>query len=192
MSKQNVDFIFKDYIQDIDLCLEIIDMFNASSHKEIGLIVKYGNVICDPNFKDSVDLDKWEPKILARYIASLQSIVDKYIAKFPYCNQGSPWRVLCPPNIQFYQPKAGYKEWHTERNGCAEPSVSRHLVFMTYLNDVTDGGETEFYHQNMKIKPKTGLTVIWPSDWTHYHRGVPSPTQEKYIVTGWFNYVDLA
>ena len=57
---------------------------------------------------------------------------------------------------------------------------------MTYLNNVTDKGETEFLHQKLKIKPEIGKTLIWPTDFTHTHRGIPSPTQEKYIVTGWF------
>ena len=64
---------------------------------------------------------------------------------------------------------------------------TRHLVFMTYLNSVDDGGETEFLHQNIKVKPKKGLTLIWPADWTHTHRGVVSPSQDKYILTGWYN-----
>jgi len=38
------------------------------------------------------------------------------------------------------------------------------------------------------IQPKKGLTLVWPSDWTFMHRGVPSPTQEKRIMTGWFNF----
>jgi hypothetical protein len=59
---------------------------------------------------------------------------------------------------------------------------------MTYLNDVTDHGETEFYYQNLKVTPQKGKTVIWPADWTHTHRGIVSPTQDKYIVTGWFDY----
>ena len=39
---------------------------------------------------------------------------------------------------------------------------------------------------------KKGKTLIWPSDFTHTHRGQKSPTQEKYIATGWFNHVDVA
>jgi hypothetical protein len=41
-----------------------------------------------------------------------------------------------------------------------------------------------FIYQGVITKPRRGLTVIWPADWTHTHRGIPSPTQEKYIVTG--------
>jgi len=38
------------------------------------------------------------------------------------------------------------------------------------------------------VQPRKGLTLIWPADWTHHHRGVVSPTQEKYIITGWFSF----
>ena len=61
---------------------------------------------------------------------------------------------------------------------------------MTYLNDVEDCGETKFKLQNLKVKAEKGKTVIWPADWTHTHCGVVAPTQEKYIVTGWFSFVD--
>jgi hypothetical protein len=59
---------------------------------------------------------------------------------------------------------------------------------MTYLNDVEIGGETEFFHQKLKIRPEKGLTLIWPADWTFTHIGITSP-EEKFIVTGWFNYI---
>lgn len=59
---------------------------------------------------------------------------------------------------------------------------------MTYLNDVTDEGGTQFLHQNVTVQPRKGLTVVWPADWTFFHRGIPSPTQEKRIITGWFNF----
>jgi hypothetical protein len=65
---------------------------------------------------------------------------------------------------------------------------TRILVFMTYLNDVPDGG-TEFIYQNIISPAKKGLTLIWPAEFTHLHRGQISKTKEKYIVTGWFNYL---
>ena len=63
---------------------------------------------------------------------------------------------------------------------------------MTYLNDVEDGGGTEFKYQGLRHNAKKGKTLIWPSDFTHTHRGQKSPTQEKYIATSWFNHVDVA
>ena len=67
---------------------------------------------------------------------------------------------------------------------------NRHLVFMTYLNDVNNGGETEFLNQRIKFKPQKGLTLVWPADWTHSHRGLVSLTETKYITTGWLNFID--
>tara|TARA_R110000796_G_scaffold48231_1_gene115745 strand:- start:585 stop:767 length:183 start_codon:yes stop_codon:yes gene_type:complete len=60
---------------------------------------------------------------------------------------------------------------------------------MTYLNNIKDKGETEWYYQKLKVKPETGLTLIWPVDWTFTHRGIPSKKEIKYIVTGWYSYV---
>ena len=59
---------------------------------------------------------------------------------------------------------------------------------MTYLNDVKDGG-TEFKFQKITTEAKKGLTLLWPSDFTHTHRGQITHNSEKYIVTGWLSYV---
>ena len=59
---------------------------------------------------------------------------------------------------------------------------------MIYLNDVTDGGHTEFLNQKKKYQPRTGDVLIWPAYFTHTHRGITSKSQTKYIATGWFNF----
>ena len=59
---------------------------------------------------------------------------------------------------------------------------------MTYLNDVDDGG-TEFLYQKITIPAKKGLTIVWPTQWTHTHRGQISHTKEKRIITGWYNFI---
>ena len=96
-------------------------------------------------------------------------------------------KIVEGTNIQHYKPGGGYKQWHFERGGNVPPMCLRQLVFMTYLNDVPEGG-TEFYYQNKKIEAQKCKTLIWPSDFTHTHRGVISNTHEKYIITGWYNY----
>ena len=89
-------------------------------------------------------------------------------------------------NIQYYPPEWGFPKWHNERS--MQLTHQRALVFMTYLNDVEDGGGTEFKYQKLRFNAKKGTTLIWPPDFTHTHRGVISPTQEKYISTGWWLY----
>jgi hypothetical protein len=58
---------------------------------------------------------------------------------------------------------------------------------MNYLYDVPDCG-TSWKYQDFEIEAKKGLSVIWPSDFTHTHKGIVSHTSEKWIATGWFNY----
>ena len=61
---------------------------------------------------------------------------------------------------------------------------------MTYLNNVNDGGETQWKYQKIETKPVQGDTVIWPADWTHTHKGCVSKTETKYIITGWYSFND--
>ena len=91
-------------------------------------------------------------------------------------------------NIQRYLPTEGYYGWHTENSGL--DNCQRVLAWMIYLNDVTDGGGTEFFFQNKTTKAEKGKLVVWPTDWTHYHRGEVSNTQTKYIATGWFCFIE--
>jgi hypothetical protein len=188
--ENNDSFINGWMIKELSLCDEIIDYIKKSNNKHEGSIFKNGQSIVDQNEKLSVDCNLLENIDLAnKYALQLQAVCDKYIKKYPYCNEGAKWGIAENINVQWYPKNGGYFKYHYERN-CGEGIVgSRHLVFMTYLNDINDDGETEFLHQNIKIKPKKGLTVIFPADWTFTHRGIASSTEEKFIVTGWYNYL---
>jgi len=59
------------------------------------------------------------------------------------------------------------------------------VVGMLYLNDVAKGGETEFLHQQVSLKPKQGTLVVWPAYFTHTHRGKPPLSGRKYIINKW-------
>jgi len=56
------------------------------------------------------------------------------------------------------------------------------------LNDVKEGGETEFLYQSVRVSPKKGTLVIWPAAFTHVHRGNPPLSGTKYIMTSWLEY----
>ena len=77
----------------------------------------------------------------------------------------------------------GYHVWHYE--ACARDNCNRLLTWILYLNDVYEGGETEFLYQHMRVKPEQGTLIIFPASFTHTHRGNPPLSNEKYIVTGW-------
>ena len=99
---------------------------------------------------------------------------------------GCTWNVQSYYNIQKYDPGDGYYGLHCENDGIG--SRNRVLAWMFYLNTVTDKGGTYFSSYDKTIKAKKGRLVIWPAYWTHSHKGIPSPTQTKYIATGWYAY----
>jgi len=181
-----MNFIGQYYLDDLSICDEILEFYNKSNNKIKGATTKG----VDKNVKDSTDLciDWRSDNIAQKYIQALGSPTKKYIEEYKFCDKYGAWSVIEKINIQHYKPNGGYHVWHTERSNGKYPVAARHLAFMTYLNNVEDGGETEFYYQKLKVKPRKGLTLIWPVDWTHTHRGIPSPTEEKCIITGWFNY----
>ena len=86
--------------------------------------------------------------------------------------------------IQKTLPTEGYHVWHIE-HGKGFDMEPRAFVFSIYLNDVEDGGETEFLHFSKRTKPKTGRIVIWPAGFPYLHRGNPPLSGEKYILTSW-------
>jgi hypothetical protein len=83
----------------------------------------------------------------------------------------------------------GFHRWHHEQ-GSGRESPGRFAVWMLYLNDVEEGGKTEFKHQELAITPTAGTLVIWPAAYSHIHRANPDLVGKKYIATGWFVYSD--
>ena len=86
--------------------------------------------------------------------------------------------------IQKTLPTEGYHVWHIE-HGKGFENEPRAFVFSIYLNDVEEGGETEFLHFSKRIKSKTGRIVIWPAAFPYLQRGNPPLSGEKYILTSW-------
>jgi len=175
---------------DHQICDKMINYFEESPHKNAGKVG--GPIRVDTSQKDSTDVvvNPRDPDpIIQEYLSYVKFVCNKYIERYPWSSLNqAKWSITQNFNIQRYLPGQGFKSWHCERSGPSLIPATRHLVFMTYLNDVTDAGQTEWLHQNLSISPKKGLTVIWPVDWTHLHRGVVSNTQTKYITTGWYSY----
>ena len=53
---------------------------------------------------------------------------------------------------------------------------------MVYLNDVTDGGGTDFPTLDYKMDARVGDFSIWPAYWTHPHRGRSYLQQKQSIL----------
>jgi hypothetical protein len=115
----------------------------------------------------------------------LSIALDEYIKLFPTINAYQTALYSVRQKIQKTPISGGFHEWHCE-NSHVEV-LNRVLAWSIYLNDVDEGGETEFLYQSERVKAKKGKIVIFPAGFMHTHRGNPPISNEKYILTGWFN-----
>jgi hypothetical protein len=193
-----MDFIYrKNNFLSSDLCDIFINKFELSPLRKRGVIAGPNNTGIKADYiKQSTDisfgpsfLEKEENKkewgdLIIKFQHKLQFEIDNYVEKFDALENMDKF-ILEGYNLQKYEPEEGFHEWHCERGS---PSTSfRMLVWMVYLNDLDNGG-TEFKYQNHIEKSEKGKLLIWPTDWTHTHRGQISRTDEKYILTGWYTF----
>ena len=143
--------------------------------------------------KDSTDVDLGVYHIYIDLLHEtngyLQSSYNIYMEKYWQIQQYLESHIVTAWQIQRYDAKdnGGYHQFHIENSGTN--SMRRVMAYIVYLNDIDEGGETEFLHQNIRVKPEAGKVVIFPAYFTHVHRGNPVLSgQDKYIMTGWFEY----
>ena len=132
------------------------------------------------------NLKKPQFQILQKYINELHKCFLDYQNQWTFLK--SMLKTVYVPgfNIQKYSPGGHYASVHSERTSLE--TLHRLFAWMTYLNDVDDGGQTNFSHYGIKINPETSKTLIWPAEWTHAHTGEVLKSGTKYIVTGWIHF----
>ena len=135
-------------------------------------------------------LGRKDESILLQYVdAMLHAEINQYLQSCfgHYCKEYGSFNcklISYDQKLQRTQPGGGYHMWHCENS--TYEMANRTLVWMIYLNDVEEGGETEFLHQHVRFTPKRGTVVFWPAAFTHQHRGNPPLKGTKYILTGWY------
>ena len=186
-----MNFIEEYQLKDNHICSGFLNIFSLA--RQAGLCVPGAsgpNASIQPETKKSTDfwlgnankigapISIWE-----QYHEELWKFVNDYITKYKFMDFGGTFMLRYLPTIQWYKPGEGYYKWHID--GAQLSCCDRAMVYMTYLNDMSEGGGTMFYHQDYTVTPKKGKTVIFPAAYTHLHKGEISLTQEKYILTGW-------
>jgi len=127
-------------------------------------------------------LDGFSPSECAQLMKYVNNCLYHYINEYPYLSNFSYVSSLCL--LQKTEPQQGYHLFHAENVNWN--LGNRTMAWMVYLNDVEEGGETEFLYQKRKFKPQKGDVLIWPGGFTHLHRGNPPTSGDKYICTGWY------
>ncbi len=97
--------------------------------------------------------------------------------------------TLSPPVIERVEPGQGF-DWHIDSGPLG--TARRFLSALTYLNDIDEGGKTEFPLQGAALRPEQGTIVMFPPFWLFPHRGAPPTTATKYKMTAYFLVPDKA
>jgi len=137
-----------------ELCKSFIDSFEASEDKRPG--VSYGpDGTASTGAKKSTDIT-FHPQyrnhpVWGTLLGSLVDVLERGLRDYrdrhslAFSNL-DPLQISSLFNLQRYDPGEGFYGWHCERatNRCN----TRYLVWILYLNTITDRGETEFYYQH--------------------------------------------
>jgi hypothetical protein len=193
-----------------DLCEEIIHKFEEQEENK-GPGYTFGGI--QPKIKDTIDYNievdnkKWE-RIRQTLIVELINNIELYACKLDTQIYHSQVLDINQPNqsdgikyytfkelsvdglffetimVQKYKSNKGRYVFHNDASFESTQQRNRVLTYIYYLNDVEEGGETQFW-DNYKVKPKKGQLVLFPASWIFPHSGLMPISSDKYIITGW-------
>lgn len=123
--------------------------------------------------------------IIGNFLEKFWPCYEKYSNHYSVLSESEVHGILSM-RLQKTLPGQGFHHWHYESSN--QITAQRLIVWTLYLNDVEEGGETEFLYMRKRISAKTGRVLICPAAFTHTHRGNPPLSNEKYILTGWLEF----
>lgn len=196
----NIDnFVFeKENAFSKEFCDEIVKDFELCDSNFLTQEGESGRGI-DYTTKKTQDLDFFRvPQLNSKYSNKICTtfnyyLSEEYLNKLPYQNHfpGSDlfygetfYECL---QVQRYRKNEGhYNAWHIETGNF---DMSKRLfVFILYLSDVFEGGETELLYSGKKTSPRKGKLMIAPSTFPYVHKGHMPLDNDKYILTTWLSF----
>lgn len=186
------NYFIKDFIGCFDgfvkpeECQKVIDFFE-SEHEQKKTLSRRATDGAAKNIRSDTCLfidHNFNQKIFENIMLGLRKTLEIYFDETSFLNF---LRLndahLLPIKIQKTAPGEGFHDWHVEK--FYKDFCSRILVYTIYLNDIEEGGETEFLLQHQRVKAKQGRICIFPSTFPYLHRGNPPLKDCKYIITSW-------
>lgn len=195
------DLFIKEYenVLEPDLCKEIIKMFNESETKYKGVTggglnenvkktfdMHISNTLRDTRISEE-QRKQWQICDDKLYHA-LTTHLHKYYHDVGLTELLKEKHIISNTHdtgfqIQRYIKNDGFYTFHQDFS-IVKKNMCRVVTFLFYLNDVDEGGETNFFNQ-IYVKPKEGKLAFFPATWNYIHKGEMPKSNDKYIVTGW-------
>jgi hypothetical protein len=185
--------VYDDVIDEVS-CTAIIEKFEDShEHFQTVHFEESNNRISFEQIT-FVDHEEWEP-----VQNGLLELFQDYILHY---------RVDCDVSTKMWPETYGYEAIRMKRYlnndyDRFDPHVDvmnyetakRFLSFFIYLNDVEEGGETEFLNIKkpgtfipFQVKPKRGRLLMFPPTWQFFHAGLKPISGKKYLIHSYCHY----
>ena len=176
MDLKELIFVLDDFV-DADTCTDLIDWFEHNQHLQKDGPTHLGEDLSTKKCKEST----LEPdNILSDKVREITISAYK---KWLDAGYGGPVDDLY---INGYTVKKYHKNdgWFAEHIDRVSGMCSyRIFALLIYLNDVDQGGETEFRKQSTKVSAKRGRVLLFPCDFLFPHKGNIPISNDKYVVT---------
>jgi hypothetical protein len=178
-------FWVRDAVLSPEICESLIQKFEEHPNKIQGRTLSGYR----PHVKQSTDLFISELPEFREEDSALATVLTLSTRDYIQQLTHVPWRSDFKDRgytIQRTEP-GQFFNWHSDFYADQKTGWVRALAFIFYLNDVNGGGgETEFCN-GLKVQPKQGRLLLFPSDFSVFHRGVAPVSDTKYICTGWMH-----
>jgi len=164
-----------------EFCAQMVESFQRTGHLHV------------PNgrgYRRGFDASAWtelniSPLADAGFKGLFIKQIDEHLARY---NERLGLTLPVPnrpriEDIRIKRYRAGSDERFEPHFDALDDKANRYLVFLWYLNDVADGGETEFCNLGIKVAPRTGRLLMFPPYWMFQHAGLAPISNDKYIVS---------
>ena len=162
-------------------CNNVIEKFEQDDRKRQGQVGSGVHLEIKRSSDLSItELEDWKSYDQA-FFRCLNNGLKKYVRFLPeeYTIHKALSEIKNDTGYQIQRTQPGdYYIWHHDQ------SATRMVTFIWYLNDIKDGGYTEFI-DGTRIQPEAGKLIIFPATWDFLHRGVSPKSETKYLCTGW-------
>ena len=169
-----------------EVCDNIIDLFKSQFWRHERFDKSNRPRFTQFNFTKNKDVNEELHDICCRYALDA---VELYSTKVKGFKEWTP--------VDFGFEELRIKRYIAKDKDCFDTHVEawnsndakRFLNMMWYLNDVEDGGSTEFTEFELEIQPKAGSLLIFPPFWMFPHKGNLLKTGKKYLLSTYLHYL---
>jgi Rps23 Pro-64 3,4-dihydroxylase Tpa1-like proline 4-hydroxylase len=123
---------------------------------------------------------KEQHEISLQLFDALDRALEHYFTLYPYAKKNIKSREKTMHLLKYKE--SGFLPAHSDHG-----ISSRVLSALLYLNDDYEGGDINFPHAGVKIKPEAGSIIFFPSNFVYVHEVAAVTKGTRYSLPNWYH-----